>query len=577
MQVFSVEMLVKEEGAAVVEAALKRLKAETTAVAEKMKVTTAEVAKISAELKGHAAAVAGYAQTTRPIVDVNAQIANAVTKAKDAAKKAAEEMAAAAAKSGRGVQNLGTQSEVSGSRAAKAAIGFAAVGQAIGRTGSLTADAGTRIIEAGSQVAMMFGPKGLAVAAILSFATFAMSKFRQTSTEAAEMAKKFEESLAQIANAGDKVGIRQQMRDLELGVPAGALDSIVDINDGLGAVRQRIAELKATGFTTFNRANREELERLNEVLATGEKNFARLRTAMEAPMPTTGGAAPITISAAAPESGGSRRAAPLPFDVRFAAEARRARERLLAESTAFYRNKYGPSEQELIDEATRANAEKAKKARIESIARAGLDISKMRLAPVPPPKPLTDEQIQAFESAMRIEDIKNNLAVGIAGAVSGGLVSGLQAAIATGNIGDAFQAMGQAIVSSLASVMVDVALAAIGFGTLMAKIQAFMMAHPLLAVASAVALLALARSMGGSAKTAPMSAIGGAGGLTYSAAGGMSVPSSQIIFGATSATTAAGMQPRSSTNVTIIGPNDPSAQRAMQELMAKANSRGRVG
>jgi hypothetical protein len=37
------------------------------------------------------------------------------------------------------------------------------------------------------------------------------------------------------------------------------------------------------------------------------------------------------------------------------------------------------------------------------------------------------------------------------------------------------------------------------------------------------------------------------------------------------------MQPRSATNVTIIGPNDPSAQRAMQELLAKANSRGRVG
>jgi hypothetical protein len=29
-------------------------------------------------------------------------------------------------------------------------------------------------------------------------------------------------------------------------------------------------------------------------------------------------------------------------------------------------------------------------------------------------------------------------------------------------------------------------------------------------------------------------------------------------------------------NVTIIGPNDPSAQRAMQELMTKADRRGNV-
>jgi hypothetical protein len=103
-----------------------------------------------------------------------------------------------------------------------------------------------------------------------------------------------------------------------------------------------------------------------------------------------------------------------------------------------------------------------------------------------------------------------------------------------------------------------------------------MMKHPALAVASAVAMLTLARSMGGGASGADMVGTGGAGGLTYSAASS-AAPTQQIIFGATSATTAAGMTPRSSTNVTIIGPNDPSAQRAMQELMAKADSRGRLG
>jgi hypothetical protein len=173
--------------------------------------------------------------------------------------------------------------------------------------------------------------------------------------------------------------------------------------------------------------------------------------------------------------------------------------------------------------------------------------------------------------------IYGQLGMGIANAIQGGIISGLQAVIAAGSIGDAFQAMGQAIVSSLASSMVQVALAAIGFGVLLEKIRLFMMANPAIAVASAVALLALARSMGGAARTSPMMATGGAGGLNFSAAGLSSGPTSQIIFGPTSATTAAGMQPRSATNVTIIGPNDPSAQRAMQELLAKANSRGRVG
>ena len=48
----------------------------------------------------------------------------------------------------------------------------------------------------------------------------------------------------------------------------------------------------------------------------------------------------------------------------------------------------------------------------------------------------------------------------------------------------------------------------------------------------------------------------------------------RLVFGQTSATTAAGMTPRSATNVTIIGPDDPKAQRAIQELITKGNTRG---
>jgi len=70
---------------------------------------------------------------------------------------------------------------------------------------------------------------------------------------------------------------------------------------------------------------------------------------------------------------------------------------------------------------------------------------------------------------------------------------------------------------------------------------------------------------------------GGAGGL-QTAIGAPGTPmQSPIVFGSTSASTAVGMQPRQAMNFTIIGPNDPSAQRAIQELMRKAESRGRIG
>lgn len=479
MRVFSVEMLVKEEGAAVVEAALKRLKGEAKAVAAEMKVTTKQVTDTGTAMK-----------------------------------------------------TTGDKTEIAKDRAAKAAIGFAAVGQSFARTGAITADMGTRIVEAGSQIAMMFGPKGLAVAAVLSFTAAAVTSFFKASSEADKMAQAFEKSLQDIVNQGDVIALTKQLRDLEQGTAFGTVETdamgkaIVNTNDGIAAMRARIEELKRTGFTTFNRQNREELVRLQDELAEAERRAQRLRAAIMAPAPRTAPiTAAVTISARAPSA-----AAPTAATLAAAAGLPRSADVLAAVKRDF-------------DDLIRVKIPQA-------VAPAIADLS---------------------------GTIYGQLGIGIANAIQGGIISGLQAVIAAGSIGDAFTAMGQAIVSSLASSMVQVALAAIGFGVLLEKIRVFMMANPAIAVASAVALLALARSMGGSARTAPMTATGGPGGLTYSAAGAMSAPSSQIIFGSTSATTAAGMTPRSSTNVTIIGPNDPVAQRGLQELMAKANSRGRVG
>lgn len=174
--------------------------------------------------------------------------------------------------------------------------------------------------------------------------------------------------------------------------------------------------------------------------------------------------------------------------------------------------------------------------------------------------------------------IGSGLSEGIASGIEGGVRSGLESALASGRIGDAFKAMGQSIIQSMARAMVNVALQAINFSKMLASITKFMAGHPILALAAATALLTMARAAGGGAGTGSMTAIGAAGGLTYGAAGAMGATTpTQLIFGATSATTAAGMTPRQSMNVTIIGPNDPTAQRAIQELMTKANSRGRIG
>lgn len=169
-----------------------------------------------------------------------------------------------------------------------------------------------------------------------------------------------------------------------------------------------------------------------------------------------------------------------------------------------------------------------------------------------------------------------DMATTVASALTNGIEAGLLAAIQSGRISDLWKVMSQTMLAQLASMMVNVALAYIGYASMIARIEAFLLANPIAAIAAAAAMLAFAYNNGGKATTGQRTMAGGSGGISYGM-NGSSLPTQQIIFGPTSATTAAGMTPRSSNNITIIGPNDPTAQRALQELMTKADSRGRLG
>jgi len=166
---------------------------------------------------------------------------------------------------------------------------------------------------------------------------------------------------------------------------------------------------------------------------------------------------------------------------------------------------------------------------------------------------------------------------GIATTLQNSIEQGLTGAIMSGRISNLWKAMAQSLVAGLARVMVKFATDSQVYGKLMDKITGLLaMGNGLGAVIAAGAMLAFAYSNGGKATMGNTAIAGGGGGLMTGFAAPAS-PTQQIIFGATSATTAAGMTPRQAMNVTVIGPNDPSAQRAIQELMTKANNRGRIG
>jgi len=535
MRVFSVEMLVKEEGAAVVEAALKRLKNEANAVAAQMKTTTSQVTSTGTAMKA-----------------------------------------------------AGDGTQIAGDRAAKAAIGFAAVGQAIGRTGSLTADMGTRIVEAGSQMSAMFGPTGLVVSAVLAGLAAIGTRLFQTRKEADDLKKRLDE----MTDTANLRGLQDELDKLVKGTASQrGRDSIVALSQELVRLQEEYKKYAdATGPATS--AQIALIKRINELRDTLERKRDQI-TEIQQRMAIASDVeryhtevvdAGKQATDAATEADRRRKealdeltaAVKRNADVRGAIQEREAR--LEAESRARLGARGMSAEERAMARIGGGGQEGALDRAVGRAVLPAMAVSAESL--LPPMDELAPVMIQLNEQlveAMRIDELKTDLAAGIAGGIEGGIMSGVEMAISGGSLTDSFRAMGQAIIQSMASAMVKVALKAIGFASKMKAIQSFMASHPALALASAVALLAIARAAGGGAGGADMAATGGPGGLTYSAAGTMAAPSSQIIFGATSATTAAGMQPRSATNVTIIGPNDPSAQRAMQELLAKANSRGRVG
>lgn len=220
---------------------------------------------------------------------------------------------------------------------------------------------------------------------------------------------------------------------------------------------------------------------------------------------------------------------------------------------------------------------------------------------------LNSPTIQANFRKLQWDTLREIFTEKIRDGVGAGIRAGLEAALATGNIGNftkalaqtlnqamsralstyivdglstIFKDLGKSLVKGLANAMADFASKSIVFAKMMEAVKSFLaFGNGLGAIIAAVALLSFANANGGRASMGSTSVTGGAGGLQYgmNASNASTLPTQQIIFGATSATTAAGMTPRSATNVTIIGPNDPSAQRAIQELLAKADSRGRLG
>jgi hypothetical protein len=188
---------------------------------------------------------------------------------------------------------------------------------------------------------------------------------------------------------------------------------------------------------------------------------------------------------------------------------------------------------------------------------------------------------QAKVSMMeQMEQASMEFAANIANTLIGSLAAGIETAVATGSIGEGFKALGETLLSGLGSALQMFGTQAILAGKLMERfMNAMATLNPFAAVAAGIGMVALGAALKGAAKAAFGGGSQGAGGMgmsTLSVGGGAMQTGGALRFVPTTAGQASQMQPRGAVtvNATIIGPNDPTAQRQIAALVDNAARRG---
>jgi hypothetical protein len=191
-----------------------------------------------------------------------------------------------------------------------------------------------------------------------------------------------------------------------------------------------------------------------------------------------------------------------------------------------------------------------------------------------------DMAVQSYQQ--RIDELAFEIKFALGDTLGNAIADGLETAIREKSIGAGFKALGKTLVSGLGDMMIQFGKASLIASTLMDTIfKALAKALPGGAIVASLAMIAAGAALKGAAGSAfggGRASSGGGGGGGYSApmASSGSMAFATQYYGPTAAGSANTIERINPVSVTIIGPNDPAAQRQMQELIRNANRRGSV-
>jgi hypothetical protein len=192
-------------------------------------------------------------------------------------------------------------------------------------------------------------------------------------------------------------------------------------------------------------------------------------------------------------------------------------------------------------------------------------------------KPSDRERIIAEFNEQVQQPLGNAIRSGMASTIGSAIADGITAGFEHGGITGAFKAGGKAILAGLGGIITQMGEVWVSYGISMTTLGQALW-NPLTSGPAAIAIGASLIALGSAVGAVAHHGAGGAfgGGSSYASSlpqiidRGLINPANGLM------TTAGGLTARTPVNVTIIGANDPNAQRQITELIRNADRRGGV-
>jgi tape measure domain-containing protein len=236
------------------------------------------------------------------------------------------------------------------------------------------------------------------------------------------------------------------------------------------------------------------------------------------------------------------------------------------------------------------NARSTVDARPSRMAATGMNGLRSTLGTSPIAAPDLGEAIAA-QSAAFMEAIQPliQLSQSVGTTLVDSLANGITAAVQSGSLSDGFKEMGRTLLGGLGAAVRDFGIQSLGIAKLMQALQsAFAKFSPGTAIVASLGLIAAGSAMVGLAGRGARASFGttnsginrgAASSSTITERGSLTLPSSLYgggapVSGLSGSVAASGNMV--TVNATVIGPNDPTAQRQIAELIKRSAARGAV-